>query len=103
MADSEMLQVYSVDTASDRSGTCIVRCVAGVVRIGDVFTTVEDSPTTATTLLSVEKIERYHEVFVNSFDPPHAAKVHFSGPGVKSLKRGDILIATYLDPNEPTD
>ncbi|MFD3354356.1 hypothetical protein [Streptomyces fradiae] len=49
----------------------------------------------------MENIERYHEVFVDFFDPPHAAKVHFSGPGAQSLKHGDILIAAHSDPDEP--
>ncbi|WP_139140478.1 hypothetical protein [Streptomyces thermolilacinus] len=103
MADPEMLQVHAVENATDHSGTCIVRCISGVVRIGDVFTTAENSPNTATTLLSIEKIERYREVFVDFIDPPHAAKVHFSGPGTGSLEHGDILIAAHSDPDEPTE
>lgn len=98
---TEMLQLHSMVNASGRSGTCIMRCIAGVVHVGDAFTTAENAPSTATTLLSIEKIERYHEVFVEFFDPPHAAKVHFSGPGAQSLKHGDILIATHSDPEKP--
>lgn len=98
-----MLQIYSIEKASENSAVCDVRCVGGVVRLGDTFTTSRPPEGTPAKQLRIEKIERYREVFVEFFDPPHAARVHFSGPGGRSLERGDILIAVETAPGKPVN
>lgn len=96
MADQNpgQLQVYAVEEVDSKSATCVVRCVGGVVRLGqrfDVGSATQDPAATVQVLL--EWINRYGN-FVDFFDPPHNAKVHFTGEGVALLKAGLTINAT---------
>lgn len=96
MADQDpgQLQIYEVEETDSRSATCIVRCVGGVVRPGQHFDTgsaIEDPNVTLEVML--EWINRYGH-FVDFFDPPHNAKVHFTGDGVALLKAGVTITST---------
>jgi hypothetical protein len=102
METHSALQIYSVEKTSENTGICVVRCIAGRVRLGDIFTS--ELPSSApVTRLHIDKIERYSDVFVERFDPPHAARVYFSGPGAQSLERGHILTAAKIVSDSPTD
>lgn len=82
------LQVYAVEAADVTGGVCVVRCVGGVARAGQVYA-VGDERT------ALRRIER-HGRPVESFDAGHVAKVHLSGPVVALLARGQVL--TYVPP-----
>ncbi|WP_330297505.1 hypothetical protein [Streptomyces sp. NBC_00503] len=82
------LQVYAVEAADVTGGVCVVRCVGGVARAGQVYA-VGDERT------GLRRIERYGRA-VDSFDAGHVAKVHLSGPVVALLARGQVL--TYVPP-----
>lgn len=92
MAEMSRIQIESLEESSDTGGTCIVRCVGGVPRVGDVFTSDEISGRGHPQVrLTLDRIERYEGRFVEFFDPPHAARIHVSGEGVGLLTRGSII------------
>lgn len=91
MVECSQLQVYEVEETSDHGGTCVVRCISGVARLGQVFTPApggHDAP--AGLHLTLTRIERYRND-VEFFDPPHTARVELSGGSVASLSRGSII------------
>lgn len=83
------LQVYEVEYGDDHGGVCVVRCLSGVVRTGQLFL----SPTTATpgpapaVTLTATRIECYGRE-VPFLDPPHTARVTLSGGPITGLTRG---------------
>ncbi|MBT2468044.1 hypothetical protein J7E97_09160 [Streptomyces sp. ISL-66] len=83
------LQVYAVEAADVTGGVCVVRCVGGVARAGQVYAAGE-------LRLGLRRIERYGRT-VESFDAGHTAKVHLTGPVVALLARGQVL--TYVPPD----
>ncbi|NUK04319.1 hypothetical protein HRW23_13800 [Streptomyces lunaelactis] len=92
MKEPSRLQIYAVEAAAESGGICIARCVGGVVRVGQVFTHECPSGASVTDLrLTLDRIERYVGQYVDFFDPPHAARVHFSGTSTSALARGDII------------
>ncbi|MEU3448506.1 hypothetical protein AB0H29_14960 [Streptomyces thermolilacinus] len=91
MTTDGRMQVLSVEAATARGGVFVVRCVGGVVRLGDVCLA-EGLPEGSGTGLTVHRIERYRDVDVPCFDPPHAARVHLSGEGAALLARGVVLV-----------
>lgn len=93
MESTSKLQIYSVEESSETAAICIVRCVGGIVRTGQVFSAEAPAVTAdAGISLTLTAIDRYGRE-VELFDPPHAAKVHLSGPGASLLGRGLILVA----------
>lgn len=91
MDECSQLQIYEVEEASNHGGTCIVRCIRGVARLGQAFTSVAaDRDVPADLHLTVTRIERYRND-VEFFDPPHTARVEFSGKSVDSLSRGAVI------------
>ncbi|CAM5515838.1 hypothetical protein SAVIM338S_03859 [Streptomyces avidinii] len=82
------LQVYAVEAADVTGGVCVVRCVGGVARAGQVYAAGE-------LRLGLRRIERYGRA-VEFFDAGHTAKVHLTGPVVALLARGQVL--TYVPP-----
>ncbi|MFE2288577.1 hypothetical protein ACFXDJ_30975 [Streptomyces sp. NPDC059443] len=82
------LQVYAVEAADVTGGVCVVRCVGGVARAGQVYAAGE-------LRTGLRRIERYGRA-VESFDAGHVAKVHLTGPVVALLARGQVL--TYVPP-----
>lgn len=87
------LQVYSVESVGPEDATCIVRCVGGIARTGRRFS-VDASldPSGEVAPITLERIIRYGRT-VDFVDPPHNAKVHFSGRGVSALVRGVVVVS----------
>ncbi|MFD7260012.1 hypothetical protein [Streptomyces sp. NPDC059874] len=83
------LQVYSVEEADVTGGVCVVRCVGGVARAGQVYAVGE-------LRLWLRRIERYGRP-VGSFDAGHTAKVHLTGAVVALLSRGQVLTSVPPD------
>uniref|UniRef100_A0AAU2JQ54 Uncharacterized protein n=1 Tax=Streptomyces sp. NBC_00049 TaxID=2903617 RepID=A0AAU2JQ54_9ACTN len=83
------LQVYSVEEADVTGGVCVVRCIGGVARAGQVYAVGE-------LRLGLRHIERYGRP-VASFDAGHVAKVHLTGAVVALLTRGQVLTAVPPD------
>ncbi|MFE9631779.1 hypothetical protein [Streptomyces sp. NPDC006463] len=77
------LQVYSVEEADVTGGVCVVRCVGGVARTGQVYAAGE-------LRLWLRRIERYGRP-VGSFGAGHIAKVRLTGTVVALLSRGQVL------------
>ncbi|MFJ6797602.1 hypothetical protein [Streptomyces sp. NPDC091268] len=83
------LQVYCVEEADVTGGVCVVRCVGGVARAGQVYAVGE-------LRLGLRRIER-HGRPVGFFDAGHVAKVHLSGAVVALLSRGQVLTSVPSD------
>lgn len=77
------LQVCSVEEADVTGGVCVVRCVGGVARAGQVYAVGESR-------MGLRHIERYGRP-VGSFDAGHVAKVRLTGAMVALLTRGQVL------------
>ena len=90
------LQIYSVEDRGPTHATCVVRCVGGVARTGHRFTT-NSAPDSLGENISITltRIIRYGET-VDFVDPPHNAKVDFSGEGVSVLERGVSVVSRTL-------
>ncbi|WP_405491088.1 hypothetical protein [Streptomyces sp. NBC_00096] len=82
------LQVYAVEAADATGGVCVVRCVGGVARPGQVYAAGE-------LRLGLRRIERYGRT-VECFGAGRVAKVHLTGAVVALLARGQVL--TYVPP-----
>lgn len=78
------LQIHTVEPVDERTAVCVVRCVGGVARPGQGYDEGR---------LRLEAIDRYGRD-VDLVDPPHGAKVRFSGDGVARL-RARTVIATH--------
>ncbi|WP_411103574.1 hypothetical protein [Streptomyces sp. cmx-4-9] len=79
------LQVCSVEEADVTGGVCVVRVIGGTARAGQVYAA-------GGMRLGLTRIEaRGHTA--ESVDPPHAARVHLTGPMVALLTRGQVLTA----------
>ncbi|MDX6762992.1 MULTISPECIES: hypothetical protein [Streptomyces] len=83
------LQVYSVEEADVTGGVCVVRCIGGVARAGQVYAV-------GASRMGLRHIER-HGRPVGSFDAGHTAKVRFSGAIVALLSRGQVLTSVPPD------
>ncbi|WP_330331416.1 hypothetical protein OHS33_17830 [Streptomyces sp. NBC_00536] len=83
------LQVYSVEEADVSGGVCVVRCIGGVARAGQVYAAGESR-------LGLRRIERYGRP-VGFFDAGHVAKVHLTGAVVALLTRGQVLTSVPPD------
>lgn len=95
MAEAGRIQIHSVAESTGSGGICIARCVGGVARVGQTFTLEGDSQTNHPELrITLDQIERYSGVFVEFFDPPHAARIHLSGESVGTLSRGSIIVSS---------
>lgn len=83
------LQVCAVEAADAAGGVCVVRCIGGVARAGQLYAVGE-------LRIRLWHIERYGRT-VGSFDAGHVAKVRLTGPVVALLGRGQVL--TYVPPD----
>ncbi|MEU7552535.1 hypothetical protein AB0B01_09260 [Streptomyces sp. NPDC044571] len=77
------LQVYEVEEADVSGGVCIVRVIGGVARPGQVYA----AGGMRLRLTSIEAWGGPRE----QVDPPHAARVHLTGPMVALLADGQVL------------
>lgn len=86
------LQIYSVEEKSAAVAGCIVRCVGGVVRTGQLFKPRPNADVTegCPALLRLDWIKCYGKV-AEFLYPPYSAMVQLSGDGVSLLTRGVIL------------
>ncbi|MFJ9813704.1 hypothetical protein ACIRU3_00285 [Streptomyces sp. NPDC101151] len=92
------LQIYSVQERDATTATCIVRCVGGVVRVGQRFGIGPDRGTQeGAPLMTLEGILRYQRP-VDCVDPPHSAKVRLTGEGVALLEKGSVITAAVYAP-----
>ncbi|MFG2815084.1 hypothetical protein [Streptomyces sp. NPDC048410] len=82
MDSAAKLQIYSVEERSLDTAVCVVRCVGGIVRVGQEFGA----------HLTLDRIIRYDQA-VDFMDPPHGAQVRLSGAGVRELEKGVIITA----------
>ncbi|MET9695386.1 hypothetical protein ABZY31_00415 [Streptomyces sp. NPDC006529] len=83
------LQVYSVEEADVSGGVCVVRCIGGVARAGQVYAAGE-------LRLGLRRIERYGRT-VGFFAAGNVAKVHLTGAVVALLTRGQVLTSVPPD------
>ncbi|MGW1772228.1 hypothetical protein [Streptomyces sp. NPDC002104] len=83
------LQVCAVEAADVTGGVCVVRCIGGVARSGQVFA----AGGLRTRLRGIEQ----HGRPVGSFAAGHVAKVRLTGPVVGLLAGGQVL--TYVPPD----
>ncbi|MFF0434940.1 hypothetical protein ACFYU9_22220 [Streptomyces sp. NPDC004327] len=95
MPDSSSLQVYSIEQCDEDGGVCIVRCISGVARVGQVFLPEASDSSAKVRPLTLDRIERYRQP-VEFFDPPHSAMVYLSGAPLTDLQRGTVLVSTLL-------
>ncbi|WP_225804092.1 hypothetical protein [Streptomyces sp. NK15101] len=89
------LRVHSVVEPGDDAdgGICIVRCVAGVARVGQVFVLERDQDTAEPEgALTLEDIDKYRRS-LEFIDPPHSAAVLLSGGPLDRLREGDVLVS----------
>lgn len=89
------LQVYEVVGPGEAAdgGICIVRCVGGTARPGQVFVLEDDQDTVGPeNALVLDRIEKYRQP-LESLDPPHSAAVLLSGGPLDRLREGDVLVS----------
>lgn len=79
------LEIISVEETGPGTAVCLVRCLAGVARVGGRFET-------GTPVL--DRMDRAEHVPVDFIDPPHTAKARFSGEGVRALRPRIVMSST---------
>ncbi|MFF7443400.1 hypothetical protein [Streptomyces sp. NPDC008122] len=88
------LQIYEVVAPGDHAdeGNCIVRCIGGIARVGQVFVLEGERDTVGPeggfTLERIKKLRSMEFV-----DPPHSALIHLSGGPLDRLREGDVLVS----------
>ncbi|MCF3179626.1 hypothetical protein IPZ70_06650 [Streptomyces polychromogenes] len=83
------LQVFSVEEADVTGGVCLVRCVGGTARSGQVYAVGESR-------VWLRGAER-HGHAVDSFGAGHTARVRLAGAVVALLIRGQVLTSVPPD------
>ncbi|MEU6594291.1 hypothetical protein ABZ923_34655 [Streptomyces sp. NPDC046881] len=87
------LQVHSVADRGATAMTCVVRCVGGVVRVGQRFGVGPDAGTgDDAPLVTLGGILRYGRP-VDFVDPPHSAEVRLTGDAVAMVAPGHVITA----------
>ncbi|MFE8946783.1 hypothetical protein [Streptomyces sp. NPDC007856] len=94
--DTARLQIYSVEERTTTTAVCVVRCVGGIARTGQQFSSsaVVDA-NVHEGYMRLDWILRYEKP-ADFLEPPHNAKVHLSGKGIDELKRRVILISHQI-------
>ncbi|MFG2293308.1 hypothetical protein [Streptomyces sp. NPDC048603] len=77
------VQVYSVEEADGAGGVCVVRCVGGVARVGQLYAAGESR-------IVLRRAERWGRA-VPQVDAGHSAKVWLRGPVVALLGKGQVI------------
>ncbi|MET7887108.1 hypothetical protein [Streptomyces avermitilis] len=86
-ASAGKIQIYSIEEQDSRMATCIVRCVGGEVRTGQLFGVGASGGVPADeTQVALDWIERYGQR-TDFLSPPHSAMIHLSGRGAALLTR----------------
>ncbi|MER5306846.1 hypothetical protein ABT034_03460 [Streptomyces sp. NPDC002773] len=85
--EADELQIYRVVEHGPDGGICVVRCVGGVLRPGQVYTA-----RGLTGTVRLDRVEKYGRP-VEFIDPPHSALIHLSGGVLDQLRYGDVLVA----------
>ncbi|OKK18319.1 hypothetical protein AMK16_18490 [Streptomyces sp. CB00455] len=83
------LQVYRVEEADVTGGVCVVRCVGGTARAGQVYAV-------GGLRLGLRRIERYGRTAA-CLTAGHTARVHLTGAVVALLSRGQVLTSVPPD------
>lgn len=92
MADHRV-EIITVEDVSDNRAHCVVRCLEGTVRVGEVLTVLELADGTRHDVsLTVAQIMRYGKP-MTWFDPPHGALLELSGAAVGLLAERSCLVA----------
>ncbi|MEU6816114.1 hypothetical protein [Streptomyces sp. NPDC046860] len=95
--DAARLQIYSCEPDGSEAAICIVRCVGGIVRVGQNFYFSASTPgVDVHSPMRLNEIIRYEKP-VDFMDPPHSAKVYISGAGVARLEHGVIITARQAE------
>ncbi|BDH07042.1 hypothetical protein [Streptomyces seoulensis] len=95
--DAARLQIYSCEPDGPEAAICIVRCVGGIVRVGqDLYFSASTSGVDVNSPMRLNGIIRY-EKQVDFVDPPNSAKVYISGVGVARLEHGVIITARQAE------
>ncbi|WP_251067317.1 hypothetical protein [Streptomyces sp. ISL-36] len=97
MPVNSRLQIYSIEFEDSDGGVCIVRCIGGIARVGQIFVAEEETLEQSVPQLTLNQIERYNRQ-VEFFDPPHNARVHLSGGPLAGLREGSVLVSLDLEP-----
>ncbi|MFE0771737.1 hypothetical protein [Streptomyces sp. NPDC058861] len=92
MPETSKLQIYSVEQDSADGSICVVRCIGGVARVGQIFVAQGEESDRPSQRYTLERIDRYNRR-VEFFDPPHNARVHLSGRPLAGLSEGSILVS----------
>ncbi|MET9893909.1 hypothetical protein OG788_27015 [Streptomyces sp. NBC_00647] len=89
------LQIFAIEERESAAATCVVRCVGGIVRTGQRFDVGRDVIPAGEShgVVTLDWIDRYGRR-VDFVDPPHNAKVLFSGEGAPFLKEGATVTAS---------
>ncbi|MFE1951974.1 hypothetical protein ACFW9D_16060 [Streptomyces sp. NPDC059524] len=104
--ETPRLQLVSVEAEAESESeaegdedevVCVVWCVGGVVRVGDVFAV---DGVVGEARWAVSRIDRYGRP-VEMFDPPHGARVILVGGPRRGLGRGVVLVALGGDGRVP--
>lgn len=81
------LQIHTVVEHGPDGGVCVVRCVGGVLRPGQVF-----AARGLTGTVRLDRVEKYGRS-LEFIDPPHSALIHLSGGPLVQLRYGDALVS----------
>ncbi|MFF0475120.1 hypothetical protein [Streptomyces sp. NPDC004284] len=89
------LQIYEVVGPGEAAdgGICVIRCIGGTARVGQVFVLERDQDTVAPeSTFVLDRIEKYRQP-LEFLDPPHSAAVLLSGGPLDRLQEGDVLVS----------
>jgi len=101
--DAPRLQIYSVEERTTTTAVCVVRCVGGIARTGQQFSSSSVVDANAhQDYMTLDWIRRYEKP-ADFLEPPHNAKIHLSGKGIDELKRGVILVSHQISDPAPPD
>lgn len=91
MQNDGTMEVHQVTKIDSTTAVCIVRCITGIVRVGDrVYSGSDTAGARYSIDLRIDSINLARRP-VEFVDPPHAAEIQVSGDTVETLtKLADI-------------
>lgn len=90
MSDQTELQVAEVRSAGPASAECIVRCLSGIARPGDLFILAGESRADAAPPIVLQWIECYGSRR-EALELSYTAKIRLSGGAVSALQAGSRI------------